>query len=143
AQHLKTATVLATDASAAAVVVAKKNIERLGLSDRVTVEMGDLFEPLSRIVDAQPFDLIVSNPPYIPTAQIDQLDRSVRDYEPRMALDGGLDGLTVHRRILADAPQHLVSGGRIYLEIMFDLGTAAMEMAKQLEWLEEPTIIRD
>ena len=81
AQHLKTATVLATDASAAAVVVAKRNIERLGLSDRVTVEMGDLFEPLSRVVDAQPFDLIVSNPPYIPTAQIDQLDR-LRRYRP-------------------------------------------------------------
>src|SRR5207302_4984817 len=67
AHHLKTATVLATDASAAAVVVAKRNLEKLGLSDRVTVEMGDLFEPLSRVVDARPFDLIVSNPPYIPT----------------------------------------------------------------------------
>ncbi len=68
AHHLKTATVLATDASAAAVVIAKRNIEKLGLTDRVKVEMGDLFEPLSRVVDAQPFDLIVANPPYIPTA---------------------------------------------------------------------------
>src|SRR5207237_4926576 len=140
---LKTATVLATDASAAAVVVAKRNIEKLGLSDRVTVEMGDLFEPLSRVVDARPFDLIVSNPPYIPTAQIDQLDRSVKDYEPRMALDGGLDGLAIHRRILTDAPQHLLPRGRVYLEIMFDQGPAALEMAKQYEAFEGATIIRD
>ena len=143
AAHLKNATVLATDASAAAVVVAKQNITRLGLSDRVTVEMGDLFEPLSRVVDAQPFDLIVSNPPYIPTAQIDQLDRSVKDYEPRMALDGGLDGLTIHRRILTDAPQHLLPRGRVYLEIMFDQGPAALEMAKQFDAFEGATIIKD
>ena len=89
AHHLKTATVLATDASAAAVVIAKRNIEKLGLTDRVKVEMGDLFEPLSRVVDAQPFDLIVANPPYIPTAQVDSLDRSVRDYEPRMRSTAG------------------------------------------------------
>ena len=143
AAHLKTATVLATDASAAAVVVAKKNIERLGLTDRVMVEMGDLFEPLSRIVDAQPFDLIVSNPPYIPTAQIDQLDRSVKDYEPRMALDGGLDGLSIHRRILTDAPQHLLPRGRIYLEIMFDQGPAALEVSKQFDAFEGASVIKD
>jgi release factor glutamine methyltransferase len=143
AKHLKTATVVASDASAAAVVVARRNIEKLGLSDRVSIEMGDLFEPLSRIVDAQPFDLIVSNPPYIPTAQIDQLDRSVRDYEPRMALDGGLDGLTIHRRILTSAPQHLVAGGRIYLEIMFDQASAALEMANQFGTFGDASIIKD
>jgi release factor glutamine methyltransferase len=143
AAHLKSATVLAADASAAAVVIAKKNIEKLGLADRVTVEMGDLFEPLSRIVDAQPFDLIVSNPPYIPTAQIESLDRSVKDYEPRMALDGGLDGLMIHRRILSDAAPHLVARGRMYLEIMFDQGPAALEMAGQFDAFEGATIIRD
>jgi release factor glutamine methyltransferase len=143
AAHLKTATVLATDASAAALVVAKKNIEKLGLTDRVTVEMGDLFEPLSRVIDAQPLDLIVANPPYIPTAQIETLDRSVRDYEPRMALDGGADGLAIHRRILADAPPHLVPRGRVYLEIMFDQGDAALEMSKSYDAFEGATIIKD
>ena len=105
--------------------------------------MGDLFEPLSRIVDAQPFDLIVANPPYIPTNQIDQLDRSVRDYEPRIALDGGLDGLTMHRRVLEEAPPHLAARGRMYLEIMFDQGPAALEIAKQFQAYENATIIRD
>jgi release factor glutamine methyltransferase len=143
AHHLKTAVVVATDASANAVVVAKRNIEKLGLTDRVSVEMGDLFEPLSRIVDARPFDLIVANPPYIPTSQIDSLDRSVRDYEPRIALDGGLDGLAIHRRILTEAPPHLVSRGRMYLEIMFDQGPAVLELAKQFDAFESASVIRD
>jgi release factor glutamine methyltransferase len=143
AHHLKTATVVATDASAAAVVVAKRNIEKLGLADRVAIEMGDLFEPLERIVDARPFDLIVSNPPYIPTTMINTLDRSVKDYEPRMALDGGLDGLLLHRRILTEAAPHLVPSGRMYLEIMFSQGPAAMEIAKQFDMFEEAKILKD
>src|SRR4051812_1528198 len=100
AHHLKSAIVLATDISPAAVTVARRNIERLGLADRVTVEQGDLFEPLKSMVDVQPFHLIVANPPYIRTADIEMLDRSVRDYEPVQALDGGMDGLVLHRRIL-------------------------------------------
>ena len=89
--------VTATEISPAAVAVARRNVERLGLAGGVLVEEGDLFEPLSRMVDAQPFNLIVSNPPYIPTGQIETLDRSVREYEPVEALDGGMDGLSFHR----------------------------------------------
>src|SRR2546422_499658 len=88
-----------------------------GKAHFVTIELGDLYEPLSRIVDARPFNLIVANPPYIPSAQIDALDRSVRDYEPKVALDGGADGLSTHRRILAGAGEHLVPDGQIFLEI--------------------------
>ncbi len=104
AYHLKASNVFATDISPAAVAVARRNIERLKLADRVSVEEGDLYEPLVGRVDALPFDVIVSNPPYIPTGQIASLDRSVREYEPLVALDGGLDGLTLHRRILDEAP---------------------------------------
>lgn len=143
AQHLKGATVVATDSSPAAAEVAKQNIARLGLSDRVTVEIGDLYEPLARVVDARQFDLIVANPPYIPTAQIAALDRSVRDYEPAAALDGGPDGLSVHRRILEGAPQRLVPGGRIFLEIAFDQREAAMQMIRPMETLEEVRVIKD
>jgi len=82
----------ATEISPAAVAIARKNVERLGVNGRVLVEEGDLFEPISRMVDARPFNLIVSNPPYIPSAQIETLDRSVREYEPVKALDGGADG---------------------------------------------------
>ena len=64
--------------------VAKGNVERLGLSDRVTVELGDLFEPISRQVDARPFDLIVSNPPYVSAAEIEGLEPEVAVHEPRL-----------------------------------------------------------
>ena len=143
AKHLKAATVLATDVSPAAVAVARRNVERLGLSDRVTVEEGDLFEPLSRVVDAQPFHLVVANPPYIPTAQIPALDRSVRDYEPTAALDGGLDGLTLHRRILESAPAHLLPGGRVYLEIAFDQGEPALQVAAAYEAFDDARLLKD
>lgn len=144
AHNLKGSIVLATDISPAAVAVARRNMQRLGLSERVMVEEGDLYEPLSRVVDARPFDLIVANPPYIPTVQLEALDRSVRDYEPVSALDGGLDGLTLHRRILAEAGARLVPGGRIYLEIAFDQGELALQIASRHEHdFEPPLILKD
>jgi release factor glutamine methyltransferase len=143
ARNLKSAVVTATDISPAAVAVARNNIEQLGLSGRVLVEEGDLFEPLARMVDVQPFNLIVSNPPYIPTAQIESLDRSVRDYEPIQALDGGLDGLVIHRKILGEAPQRLAPGGRIYLEIAFDQGELAQQVAAEYPGFEEVRILKD
>jgi release factor glutamine methyltransferase len=143
AAHLKTSTVVATDLSAAAVAMAKKNIEKLGLSDRVTIELGDLYEPLSRIVDAQPFDLIVSNPPYIPSAEIEKLDRSVRDYEPHTALDGGSDGLDFHRRILGGTKDRLRAGGQIFLEIQFDQGSRSLELAQSYDFLDNVRVIKD
>jgi len=141
--NLKAATVVATDISGAAVAVAKRNMQRLGLSDRVTVVQGDLYEALSQIPDAGQFNLILANPPYIPTDRIASLDRSVRDYEPLAALDGGRDGLMVHRRILADAPRHLSRGGKVYLEIGADQAEAAIALAEQSEGLVEPRILKD
>jgi len=120
AQHLKNSIVVAIDLSAPSVEVARRNIEKLGLASRVTILHGDLFAPLSKLIDALPFQVVVANPPYIPTGQIQSLDRSVRDFEPTSALDGGLDGLTLHRRILQQAPAHLTNGGRLFLEIAFD-----------------------
>lgn len=143
AHNLKRATVLATDISPAAVAIAKRNMERLGLADRVVVEEGDLFEPLKRVVDAGPFDLIVANPPYIPTGQIEALDRSVRDYEPVAALDGGIDGLVLHRRILESAGDHLLPGGRVYLEIAYDQGELALEVASHYSDFENARLLKD
>lgn len=143
AYHLKAAVVTATEISAPAVEVARANVERLGLSGRVLVEQGDLFEPLTRMVDIQPFNLIVSNPPYIPTAQVATLDRSVKDYEPLQALDGGPDGLTIHRRILAEAPARLTPGGRIFLEIAFDQGELAQQVMSEYPAFDEVRILKD
>lgn len=143
AQHHKHAVVIATELSPAAAAVARANIEKLKLSERITLLEGDLFQPLSQLVEKQPFDLIVSNPPYIPTAQIASLDRSVRDYEPHLALDGGEDGLTFPRRILEAAPPHLRPGGRIYIEIMFDQADAVRELIKQFPAFTEARILKD
>ncbi len=143
AKHSKSATVVATDLSAAAVETARRNVERLGLGDRVIVEQGDLFEPVAKLVDPRPFDLIVSNPPYIPTGQIQSLDRSVREYEPISALDGGLDGLAIHRRILAEAPRRLTPGGHVFLEIAFDQGDLAMKIAQETEGFTDARLLKD
>jgi len=143
AKNLKAVRVLAIDISEAAVAVSKKNIEQLGLADRVIVEQGDLFEPLSRVVDPRPFDLIVANPPYIPTNQIETLDKSVKDFEPVSALDGGIDGLIIHRRILQRAADHLTAAGRVFLEIAFDQGPAMREIATAHELFDDVRILKD
>jgi release factor glutamine methyltransferase len=143
AQHLKNAVVIATDISAGAVDVAKRNVAKHNLDGRVTVVQGDLFDALRDLPDAQPFQLIVSNPPYIPTGELERLDRNVRDFEPRVALDGGIDGLIVHRRIIEGAPARMTCGGRLYLEIQFDQGSVVKEFVSQREEFEDVRIIKD
>ena len=143
AQNLRSAVVVAIDISPVAVEVARRNVEKLGLAERVSIEQGDLYEPLRKAVDVRPFDIIVSNPPYIPSEQIASLDRTVRDYEPLAALDGGPDGLAAHRRILAEAPERLVSGGRIFLEIQFDQGEAAKQMLVDSGVFGQVRVVKD
>ena len=143
AHHNKNSTVVAADLSSDALAVAKRNIERLGLSDRITLLEGDLFEPLTQLVDQHPFDLVVANPPYIATAQLESLPRSVRAYEPMLALDGGLDGLSLHRRILAGAMNRLRSGGRVFLEIAFDQAEIARLLAAEYADFEQAMILKD
>ena len=144
AKHLKNVdSIVATDLSPAAVKVARGNIERLGLSDRVTVAQGDLFEALTQLSDRRPFDLIVGNPPYIRSGLMPELDASVRDFEPHLAFDGGPDGLSIHRQILTGAAERLVPGGRVYLEIAFDQGATAKEMAGKFPAYGEIRVLRD
>lgn len=143
AKQLKTAQVLAVDISPEAVAVARRNVEKHGLSERVTVEQGDLYEPLSRIVDARPFDLLVANPPYIASAEVAKLDRSVRDYEPLGALDGGEDGLTLHRRILQQARDRLLPGGRVYMEIAYNQAQAAAALFQPYPDFTQVQVLKD
>lgn len=143
AHHLKTATVTAVDLSPGAVAVAQRNAEKLGLSERVKIEEGDLYEPLSKMTDRPPFHLIVANPPYIATGQIEKLDRNVREYEPMIALDGGLDGLALLRRILAGAPERLLPEGHLFVEIAFDQAAQAAAVAAQQPGLTGARILKD
>jgi len=106
------ARVVATDLSGAALAVAGRNAERLGLADRVAFAEGDLFEPLA----GERFDLVISNPPYIGRGEADSLAPELR-HEPESALYAGADGLEVLRRLVAEASDHLEAGGVLALEI--------------------------
>lgn len=110
---------LATDLSEGALSVAKKNAEALRLADRVRFERCDLFPDDSRRPE-KGFDLITANPPYIASGVIETLEDEVRVHEPRMALDGGEDGLSFYRRILEEAGRWLIRGGFLFTEIGFD-----------------------
>lgn len=118
---------LGTDISEEALATAERNADRLGVADRAQWARGDLFAP----VEGR-FDVIVSNPPYIPREDIDGLMPEVADFEPRGALDGGDDGLDFYRRITSEASEYLEAGGRLFLEIGCDQArdvTALMEKA--------------
>ncbi len=109
----------ATDLSADALKLARKNVARYDLQGRVTLLHGDLLGPLPTGLR---FDVIVSNPPYVLEADLPGLQPEVRDYEPVVALSGepgaaGSDGTALHRRLLAEAPPHLKPGGRLLMEV--------------------------
>ena len=101
--------------SDAALKICRQNVRRNGLSGRVVPFQVDALEKPGRHLGE--FQCIVSNPPYIPRADIDELDGSVKDYEPLMALDGGEDGLDFYRSIVEKWKDALVPGGRMYFEV--------------------------
>jgi release factor glutamine methyltransferase len=105
---------VAIDISAEALELAQRNAEKHGVADRINFRQGDLLEPVAK---EGPFDVILSNPPYIPSGEIPGLEPGVRDYEPHTALDGGADGLRVVSRIIHQAMPLLRPGGHLILEI--------------------------
>jgi release factor glutamine methyltransferase len=117
ARQRPTGFVMATDASADAIAVARENANRLGAYN-VALRTGDLFAAVASGPEAAwGFDLVTANPPYIASPEIASLPPDVRDYEPRVALDGGADGLAVLRGIVAGAPDRLRDGGVLAVEI--------------------------
>ena len=136
--ELSSAQVWATDLSADALKLARKNVVRYGLEARVTLLHGDLLAPLP--VGLQ-FDVIVSNPPYIAETEISHLQPEVRDYEPRLALSGdagasGPDGTALHRRLLVEASAHLKPGGWLLLEVGQGQAEAVREAARMAGYAE-------
>lgn len=122
ASVLPYAAVVLADRSEDALRVCRQNIRRNGMSGRVTAARVDALEPPHAILGE--FDIILSNPPYIPTADLEELDPSVRDYEPRMALDGGADGLDFYRAIAKKWKSALKQGGSLIFEIGYDQAPA-------------------
>ena len=112
ATHARTANLVATDISQDALDVARRNAINLGLSDRVEFIHGDMLSSIKG-----PIDVIVSNPPYIPSDKIEGLAVEVRQ-EPRIALDGGIDGLDLLRRLVAQTSGKLATGGVLIVELM-------------------------
>lgn len=120
---------LGVDLSAEAMEVAGRNVLKVltpEKAEHVHFLQSDLFEKVEG-----KFEIIVSNPPYIASAEVDRLMPEVRDHEPRMALDGTEDGLEFYRRIIAEAGQYLVSSGMLFFEIGYDQGQAVSELMRE------------
>ena len=117
AKHFPDAKVYGTDISAIAVRYAKENAALNGISNAVFMK-GSLYEPLKQLISGMPlkFDVIVSNPPYIKSNDIANLQPEIKNWEPRNALDGGDDGLRYYREILSEAPKYLDMDGFVFLE---------------------------
>ncbi|MBF0462451.1 MAG: peptide chain release factor N(5)-glutamine methyltransferase [Magnetococcales bacterium] len=124
-----TALGVGVDVSAAALAVAEQNIRQLGCGERVTLLQGDWVEPLRTPAQAaRRFQIIVANPPYIASAELAQLEPEVAVWEPRQALDGGVDGLTALRQIAGEVVPWLAPGGLVALEIGATQGDAVAEL---------------
>ncbi|MGE3180629.1 MAG: peptide chain release factor N(5)-glutamine methyltransferase [Phycisphaerae bacterium] len=130
AKHLPDATIFASDVSEAALNIAKKNAETLGVADRIDFRLGSLFEPWRNEV----FTCIVSNPPYIPDNQPDALEKSVRDHEPHTALFAGNDGLAIIRPLVDQSPRYLTDDGELLLEIAFDQAAPVTTLFDEAGW---------
>jgi release factor glutamine methyltransferase len=116
---------LATDINADALEMARANAARHNVVDRLSFARGNWFEALTANGrGAEKFDLIVSNPPYITSAVVETLSPEVKDFDPRLALDGGPDGLAPYRVIAAQAQAFLVPGGQVLVEIGYDQGSS-------------------
>lgn len=111
AVSIRRARIIASDSSAEAVDVARRNARRHRVTDRIAFRVGDLFDPVPERLDA-----LVANLPYLTTAQVDACDGTSLAFEPRAALDGGLDGLDVIRRAARDLPAHLSEDGSALFE---------------------------
>ena len=130
AKQLPRARLIATDASPAALDIARTNAERHGVRDRIEFLEGDLLAPLAKRGLEGAVDVLASNPPYVNEESSELLQREVRDWEPHEALFGGVDGLDFYRRLIAESPHYLKPGGYIVLEIAFSQVDSISEMVK-------------
>lgn len=139
ANYCKYVFVYGVDISDKALKIAQINKRRLDISN-VEFYKGDLFQPLGN--GEENFEVIVSNPPYIPRDEIDDLDTTVRDFEPRLALDGGKDGLVFYRRITSEGKEYLKDNGLLIYEIGYNQGEDVRDIL-ELEGFRDVKIIKD
>jgi release factor glutamine methyltransferase len=142
ARELPGARLFATDSSWRALRVARANAEAHGVADRVVLFRGDLWRAFGGQAPTAPVDLVVANPPYIPSGTIQTLMPEVQ-WEPRVALDGGPDGLRVLGEIILTTPPHLRAGGSLLLEIGADQAAAVIQLVEATGRFESPRVLQD
>jgi release factor glutamine methyltransferase len=135
---LPAAEITATDLSDAALTIARENAQHNGVETRIRFLQGDLLAPVA----SKRFDLVVANPPYVPTIERESMSVEVRDHEPALALFAGVDGLDIYRRLISAAPGVLVPGGFIALEIGYGQARVAEELLdaagfRQIEFIPD------
>jgi len=137
---LPRARMIATDLSEDALAVARRNAFRHHVSDRIQFLPGDLLLPLNALNMEDDLDCVLSNPPYVAERDLSALQREVRDWEPRLALVGGLSGLEPYRRLLPQALRFLKPGGTLIMEIGYNMQaeiTRLFDVAWNLEGIQD------
>lgn len=137
------ARLFAADLTDSTVALARRNAERLGLSQRVTVRQGDLFEALSGDDLAGKVDVIVCNPPYISTGRLESESAHLLESEPREAFDGGPYGLSIHQRVIRDAVGFLKPGGWLLFEFGHGQERQAAALIARTKAYEAPDFAKD
>lgn len=143
AKFIKNAHVYSIDISMKALNIARKNAHTHGVTSKISFLNGSLFEPLENIDIKGNVDVLVSNPPYIPSEEIRKLQIEVAKYEPRIALDGGVDGLDFYRKIVDNGPEYLRSGGILALEVGHDQARKVADLMKEKNRYVEIQITKD
>lgn len=128
AKFMENSLIYAVDVSPAALEIAALNAKRNCVKERVIFKLSDIYEGLIKDRLGKVLDFIISNPPYIPNEVVEGLSPQVKDYEPRLALAGGIDGLDFYRRIISGAKQYLKPTGWILFEIGYDQGEAVSRL---------------
>jgi len=140
AVHLKDVEMIATDISSQALSLAEKNAKRQGVQHQVTFREGDGLGPITSL---PPFDIICSNPPYIPDEEMNSLDPNVAMWEPKLALSGGRDGLDIIRPLLEQSGDCLAQSGVLLVEIASSIRNKVLELATANPAFKEAKILRD
>lgn len=144
AKLLPRAELLALEPSAAAAALARENIAALGVAERVRVQERSFpLDADGRMELGGPLDAVVSNPPYIPSREVDELAPELRLHEPRAALDGGPDGLSLIRPLIAESPALLKPGGLLALEVAMGQAALAVALLRAHPAWAEPEVVPD
>ncbi len=143
AKELNAARVFATDKSVKALGVARENAQKHGVVDRIRFLEGDLFGPLNELDILGQADIIVSNPPYIPSGDYCSLQVEVRDYEPKIALIAGPGGTEIHQRILDEAPRFLKSKGHLIIEMGMGQSSELLHRIRETSAFAVSTVLKD